>query len=265
MGVKLDGIDPQKEWGLIFLRDHYHPATPEMRNRTMSIPGMTGEWDFGSEWGSRPFSLPFGLIDYDRYELQRKLRAFVAFLVDAYGKPREIKLSFDYEPDKYYSVKVSSRVDVERAIFSGQLSLPLVAHKPYAKSATTSDNYILDSDISVMADIMLDTGLSNRVITSPQTFEVINNGSVAIPFTFNVEGSGTNVTFSTNGKTLSLGSFSNKTIEIQDNYVIKFDGVADLTSTNGVFIELMPGVNTITVNGTNLNLTVSESLTYQYI
>lgn len=262
--VKLDGKSPE-EFGLLFLKDHYHPATPEMRNRTMTIPGMPGEWDFGSEWGSRPFSLPFALIDYDRYELQRKLRAFVAFLMDAYGKPREIKLSFDYEPDKYYSVKVNGRVDVERAIFSGQLELPLVAHKPYAKSATTSDKYILDSDISIMADIMLDTGLSNRAITSPQSFEVINNGSVAIPFSFTVEGSGTNVTLSANGKTLSLGTFSNKTIEIQDNYVIKFDGVADLTSTNGVFLELLPGVNKIIVNGTNLNLTVSESLTYQYI
>lgn len=262
--VKLDGRSPE-EFGLLFLKDHYHPATPEMRNRTMTIPGMPGEWDFGSEWGSRPFSLPFGLIDYDRYELQRKLRAFVAFLMDAYGKPREIKLTFDYEPDKYYSVKVSQRVDVDRAIHSGQLELPLVAHNPYAKSSTTSDKYILDSDISVMADIMLDTGLSNRAITSPQSFEVINNGSVAIPFSFIVEGSGANVTLSANGKTLSLGTFSSKTIQLLDNYVIKVNGVSDLTSTNGVFIELMPGRNTITVGGTNLNLTVSESLTYQYI
>lgn len=264
MGIKLDGYSPDY-FGLVFLKDHYHPLTPEMRNKTMTIPGMSGEWDFGSEWGSRPFNLPFAIIEYDRYELQRKLRAFVAFLLDAYGKPREIKLSFDYEPDKYYSVKVAGKVDVERVIHTGRFDLPLIAHKPYAKSATTSDKYILDSDISVMADIMLDTGISDWAITYPQTFEVINNGSVAIPLSLTVEGSGTNVTLSANGKTLSLGTFTNKTIEIQDNYVIKFDRVADMTSTNGVFLTLLPGINTITVSGTNLNLTVSESLTYQYI
>lgn len=131
MGIKLDGYS-EDYFGLVFLKDHYHPATPEMRNRTMSIPGMPGEWDFGSEWGSRPFTLPFALIDYDRYELQRKLRAFVAFLNDSKGKPRELTLVFDYEPDKYYTVKLNGRVDPDRAIHNMKLDLPLIAHDPAA-------------------------------------------------------------------------------------------------------------------------------------
>lgn len=262
--VRLDGYYPDY-FGLVFLKDHYHPLTPEMRNKTLTIPGMSGEWDFGSERGPKPFNLPFEMIEYDLYERQRKLNALVAFLFDAYGKPREIKLTFDYEPDKFYAVKLAAKVDPERLFSTTRFVIPFIAHKPEKKHTVPSDQIVMESDVSVMADILLDTGLSNRTITAADTFEVVNNGQLAIPFTFKVEGSGTDVTFSTNGKTLSLGTFTDKTIDILENYIIKFDGVADLTSTNGVFLTLLPGVNTITVNGTNLNLTVSESLTYQYI
>lgn len=264
MGIKLDGYSPDY-FGLVFLKDHYHPLTPEMRNKTMVIPGMSGEWDFGSERGPKPFNLPFEMIEYDLFERQRKLNTLVAFLYDAYGKPREIKLTFDYEPDKFYSVKLAEKIDPERLISTARFVISFKAHKPEKKFILKSDEITWDTDIPIMSDIMWDTGLTDWQITSPQSFEIVNNGQLAIPLTLKIVGSGTNVTFSANGKTLSLGTFSNKTIEILDNSVVKFDGVADLTSTNGVFPILLPGVNTVTVNGTNLNLTVSESLTYQYI
>lgn len=265
LGVKFDGRDP-KEFGLIFLKDHYHPHTPEMRSKTLIIPGRPGAWDFGSEWGIRTFTLPFAIIEYNKLEMQRKIRAFVAFLLDSNGRPREVKLTFDYDNDKYYSVKLAAQISPERFFFAEQFELPLVAHDPFGKSLVSSDEITMDSDVSIQADIMWDTGLSERTITAPETFIIVNNGTVALRFSYVVEGSGTNVTLSANGKIFSLGTFSNKTYEVNgDMFTVKVNGVTDLTTTSGDFIELLPGSNDITVSGSNLNLTISESLTYKYI
>lgn len=265
MGVLLDGIDPEKEWGLIFLQKHYHPATPEIRNKTMTIPGMSGEWDFGSERGPKPFNLPFGFIEYDRFTKQRKLNDFVAFLFDAYGTPRSLRLIFDYEPDKYYDVKLSARIDPERLFHATRFDLSLIAHKPERKFIMPSNEIRMGSRIPIMSHIMWGTGISQRSITSPQTFRIANNGTLAIPFTFRLEGSGTNVSVKVNGKTMTLGTFTNKVFEVQDKFIVKVDGITDLTSTNGVLLELLPGMNEITVSGSNLNLSFSEKLTYQYV
>ena len=264
MGIRLDNKKP-KDFGLIFLTEHYHPMTPEMRTKTLSIPGMAGEWDFGSEWGPRPFTLPFGIIEHDNFARQRKLNTFVAFLLDAYGRPRPIKLYFDYEPDKYYEVKLAAKIDPSRLRHSARFDVQFTAHDPFKKYAVPSDEIIMDSDIPIMSDILWDTGLNDRTITAPETFEIINNGSLAIPFAFRIDGSGENVSLTANGKRMTLGTFANKTIDIRSNYEVQVDGVTDLTATNGVFLELLPGVNRISVSGSNLNLNISESLIYKYV
>jgi phage-related protein len=262
--IYLDG-KPISDWGLQIQKEHDHPAVGEMRSKVMVIPGMPGQWDFGSELGPKPFRFPLGFVEYDLYEKQRKLNEFVAFLFDVYGKPREMKLSFDYEPDKYYLVKVSGGFTPRRIRGAAFFDLPLIANKPQKRFIVPSDEITMNSDIPVLSDILWDTGFSNQVITAPGTFEIINNGSIVILFSFSLVGSGDNVSLSANSKTMTLGSFSNKTIEVSDNYVVKVDGVSDLTISNGVFLELLPGVNELIVSGNNLNLTISESLTYQYV
>jgi phage-related protein len=262
--IYLDG-KPISDWGLQIQKEHDHPAVGNIRTRTITISGMDGEWDFGSEVGAKPFRFPLGFIEYDPYEKQRKLNDFVAFLFDSYGKPREIKLSFDYEPDKYYLVKVSGGFTPRRIWGLAFFDLPLVANKPRKNFIVPSDEIIMDSDIPILSDILMDTGLSNQLITNPQTFDIINNGTLVIPFSFRIDGSGDDVSILANGKTMTVGSFTDKTIEVTGNYVVKVNGVSDLTSTNGVFLELLPGVNEVSIDGSNLNLTISESLTYLYI
>lgn len=261
--VKLDGKSPE-EFGLLFLKGHYHPATPEMRNRTMTIPGMPGEWDFGSEWGSRTFSLPFAVIEYNKYELQRKLRAFVAFLVDAYGKAREIKLSFDYEPDKYYLVKLNGRVEVERAAQTGQLDLPLIAHKPMARFIVPTDEITMDSDVWVLSDITVGAQYVYS-ITGNQTITVINDGNTAISPTMEISGSASTLSLSTGGKTFTLSNLSGTYSVDGESYTVKKDGVSTLTIMTGNFLTLLPGENQITVSGTGMNINIEFKFQHQYI
>lgn len=262
--IKLDNI-PIEHFGFRVQLEHNHPLVGEVRTKTMLIPGMPGAWDFGTELGPKNFYIPLGIIDYDNLEKQRKLNEFVAFLFDVHGRPREIKLTFNYEPDKYYLVKVAGGFSPERLIGFAFFTLPLIAHKPHKSFMLPSDEIVMDSTTPIMSDIMWDTGLSNREITSPEKFEIINNGTITIPFSFRMEGSGNNVSLSTSQKAMTFGSFSNKVIEVTDNYTVKVDGVTDLTATNGVFLDLLPGVNEITVGGSDLNLKISESLTYKYI
>lgn len=257
LGVKLDGIDPQKEWGLIFLIDHYHPATPEIRNKSLAIPGMFGEWDFGSEWGKRSFSLPFGIIKKDKQELQRNIRAFVAFLLDSYGRPREIQLIFDYEPDKYYMVKLNGRIDPDRVIRTGRFDLSLIAHKPSAAKLTAADQiYFHSEDVDFNNTVPFFEGI-NETITFPKEIKILNEGTTVIRPDFFIEGSGTGIKFHMNGKTFSVGTLSNNTIDIVgESFTVKKDGITSLSAIIGDFLELFPGDNTLSILGTNLNFDV---------
>jgi phage-related protein len=266
MTIKLDG-KPLIDFGIELLSPHIHPAAPQTRDITLEIPGRNGLYHFGSTLGPRNFSFECGIIrELDAETLQQRMRQFVAFLLDVYGKPREIRLTFDYEADKYYAVKFSGELVPERFFSVGSFVLSFVAYDPMAKYVVTSNLITMDAEIPIMSDLLWDTGLSNRTITAPTTFTVVNNGSLAIRFSYKVEGSGTNVTFAANGKSFSLGTFTGKTIEVDgEQYTVKVGGVNDLTMTGGEFIELLPGVNDVNVSGSGLNLAVSESLTYKYL
>lgn len=266
MTIKLDG-KPLSDFGIDLLSPAVHPAAPQTRDMTVYVPGRAGVYHFGSTLGERNFSFECGLIrELDTAELQRRLRELVAFLLDSYARPREIRLTFDYEPDKYYAVKFVGQIVPERFFALGSLTLTFTAFDPMAKSVVTSDQIVMESDTPILADLSMDTGLSERTITAPTTFSIVNNGSVAIRFAYKIVGTGTAVTLSANGKTFSVGTFSGQTIEIDgENYIVKVGGVNDLTKTSGDFIELLPGANNVTVAGSAMNFTISESLTYKYV
>jgi predicted phage tail component-like protein len=262
----INGID-FAEYGVRVLAGGQHDALPETRDRTITIPGRHGAYDYGADLGPRQFELKCGLIDaIDPADLQVKIRKLVNELTDAYGRPKTVRLTFSEEPDKYYAVRYTGRVGVDRIHRLGFFSIPFTAFDPMARSVVTSDQIIMGSDTPIMSDFMWGTGLSERVIKYPQTFTIINNGSTAIRFSFNVTGSGEGVKISANGRTFTLGTFADKTIDVNGvNYTVKVDGVTDLTGTSGDFVELMPGVNDVTVEGWALDMTISESLVYEYI
>jgi phage-related protein len=266
MTVKLDGKS-LSEFGIDLLTPAVHPAAPQTRDIMVRIPGKHGLYYFGSTLGERNFSFECGLIrELDTAELQRRLREFVAFLLDEYARPREIRLTFEYEPDKYYAVKFVGQITPERFFALGSFTLTFTAFDPLAKSVVTSDQIVMDSDTPILSDLSMDTGLSERQITAPTTFSIVNNGSVAVRFAYKIIGTGTAVSLSANGKTFSVGTFNGQTIEVDgENYTVKVGGVNDLTKTSGDFIELLPGVNEVSVAGSGLNFTISESLTYKYV
>jgi predicted phage tail component-like protein len=244
---------------------HSNPATPEFTQKTVSIPGRPGVWDFGHEIGTRSFEIPLKYLVNDKYERQRILNDLVAFLFDEYGKPKTRKLYFDYEPDKYYNVKLATQIDPERLLFTNSFSLQFKADNPYKNFMLPSDEIVWGADIPFMSDILLDTGGSIGTITSSRTISILNQGNIAKPLSITIQGSGTNVRFIKGNKSFSLGTFSNKTIVIDgDAYSVYVNGVETFSALTGDFLTLNTGVNNIRISGTGLNFNLTESLIYQY-
>lgn len=134
--VYLDGRS-LSEFGLFLRPGHEHPI-PETRDTTIEIPHMNGLRYITSTVGPRIINLPVGIIpQLNKTDLQKKIREFTAFLFDEYGKPREIRLSFGYEPEKYYKVRYSGSITPERLITMGVFELPFIAYDPFAYAPAT--------------------------------------------------------------------------------------------------------------------------------
>ncbi|PGU29660.1 phage tail protein, partial [Bacillus cereus] len=95
MSLTIDG-KTLKELGLALLPEHEHPAAPSTRDYTVTIPGMSGAYDFGADLEARPFTLPLLVKPQSSYELAPKIREIMKTFFDPYGKPKTMKLTFDY-------------------------------------------------------------------------------------------------------------------------------------------------------------------------
>jgi predicted phage tail component-like protein len=130
-GVEKKPID----FGLAVLPNHEHEAIPETIDRTLSIPEKDGLLYYGSNLGAREFNIPMIVIPQEnRIEMQKRIREFSGFVMDGYGRPKMLKIIFDYEPNVYYHVRLRGRVSPERYYRMAEFDLPLIADDPYAYS-----------------------------------------------------------------------------------------------------------------------------------
>lgn len=253
--IIMDDAYKLKDFGLIPLQDHVHPMTPEIQEKTMSIPGMAGVWDFGSELRRKMFDIPVGIVEYDRLIMQQKLNAFVVFLFDSYGKPREVKLSFEYEPDKFYKVKVNSMITPERMIQASRFNLPFVAYDPFKYSNVHADEITWGSEtITFEYHYLLGReGFGESVeITGPQTLSIPVDG-LAIQPIFDIDGTANNLTISANGYSFTLPNFTNTKWNIDfEKYIVLKDGQETMIDIREFY--LMPGNNDVKITGNNINI-----------
>lgn len=254
-----------EELGLVMLQGYQHPF-PSTRDRILAIPGRHGNYDFGATLDSRYFDLPVVLQASNESSLQFAIRTLSNHLFDAYGKPKVMKLIFSEEPDKFYWVRYSGNAPIQRVVGLGIFNLPLVAHDPFAHFILPSDEITMGSDVPIMSDILWGTGITNMSIKTPQTISIANNGSQVVRLSYLLEGSGNNVTLSANGKSFSFGSFTGRNWIVNgEKYTVLNNSMNGLPNITGEFIELFPGMNELSFNGTNLNLTFSEGIVYKYI
>jgi predicted phage tail component-like protein len=264
--ITLDGKRPS-ELGFVVLADHKNDMLPEVENVTLSIPGRHGLYYLDSRFNARTFEIPCGIIQQKTWgDLQHIVRRLASFFVDPYGKPRAIKLKFDYEPDKFYIVRYSGSLSIERLIRLGRFTLSLTAYDPFAKFVVPSDEIIMDSDVPILSDITLDAVYTFQVRT-PQTIQVINDGNIAVRPTIFINGITSRLSIQNTDTNQSFYINNiNQPVEVNgENYTVKIGGVSSLSALKGDFIELLPGVNNIMVDPSGSTVQLTFRFYHQYM
>lgn len=256
-GFTLDGT-PAKDLQIVMSRESDRPILPNTVDSTMSIAGRNGIIDMGATLGARQFSLACKVITKDYRALQKAIEQIASVLVDVRGKPRTVKLVFDVNPDRYYLVRYSGSLSIDRLFGLGQFTLPLlvVSREPFANSLTSSDSVILDSDIVLDSDIMLDDRW-DYYISSEQVVELFNWGTMAVKPLISLQGSFASISITVNGKTFNYTAHNGLLIIDCEKFTVKKDGINTISNMTGDFIELNAGTNQISISGTSLSVNVS--------
>jgi predicted phage tail component-like protein len=263
--LSIDGVHLENDLGLHLLAGSDETMMPETRQDTLTIPDRHGAIVFDSYLEPRRL-FPQILIPSQATlnDVQGIVRKVSSLLVDEYGKPKDVKVIYDYEPDKYYIARLTGYISVDRIAKTGIFLIPMYAYDPMAKLIMESNEIDWNSDLPIDADVLIDTGLGVHTITSPVTLDIVNSGTNTLRFSYILEGSGTDVTLSANGKSFSFNPFTNVKWEVDgEKYNLFKNGVYVFRDAN--FIELKPGNNKVTITGTNLNLTLTEKNRYQYV
>ena len=82
---------------------------PEIKDRTAEVPGLNGEYYFGSDFGTRVFELEIAFDHLTEEQFRRIRRVF--------GTKDIKKLVFDERPYKYYMVKLESPIQLSYVCF----------------------------------------------------------------------------------------------------------------------------------------------------
>lgn len=251
-----------EDFGFICEPSNEDSISPSIERKTLAIPGRPGTWDFGVEIGEKPFSYPLRIFERHWIDREHKFNEFKNFWFDQYGQPREVKIIRDYEPDKYYMVKIASQMIPERLDDEGAFTLPLVASDPYKKLIVDSDEITWGSTVIKFNSTSITFGHSAvglRQITSPQNIAYTVLGKAIRP-TFTINGSANGLILKANDKSISLPNFNNTNWVIDGNsYSVKRNGLD--TILDGIdFIEFLKGENNLIIEGSNLDF----SLTVKY-
>ena len=167
-GVKLDGVDTLKEYGLMLLAD-VKIGTPKLKETRKSIPGANGDLNLSYAITGRPTyenrPLDFSLF---RSANDITLTAIKSALMGKYHG-REVRIQFPFDRSRYYTGVLS--VGETAGYNSGKFSVSAEVY-PYKLEINTSSEPWLWDDFNFESDIARDyselpvDGESNYTIVS---------------------------------------------------------------------------------------------------
>lgn len=247
-----------RDMNVYLLEGHEHPLLAATRDRTDTIPGVAGAFDYGADLDPIPFNLPLGTRQSSRAEVQRTARNFKYLLLDNQGKPKTFKLKFGYAADRYYNVRYSGQLPIDRLVRMGSFTLPLICYEGHAHSVVKNNEVTWGSKVIPFASEYKfgHKGGGAKAFTASGSTNITVTGHNLRPI-LHVSGSGTNVKISWGGKTMELGTFTNTTWVIGLNeFEVTKNGKNAINEIKGDWLdmELQRGENKINVSGSGLNL-----------
>lgn len=252
-----NGIEIKRweDFGLFVEMNHKNPSQPQFSHRTLHIPGTSGLLDFGAEIESRSgIEIPLNGLIKTEEDTSVTLNMINKFFFDEFKQPRFIKTIYDYEPSKYVWLKVESNFHLDRSTIVRKFSIPFVQHDDNKYSVAEAKEIVWGSQkIDFKADYFLGntgSGADKRKITANTTLNPFLEGLALQPY-FEINGTATNLKISCAGRTLNIGTFSNKKIEVDtENDVIYENGVESDFGLGEFYFA--PG-QSVSITGSNMN------------
>lgn len=161
--------------GFIVRGTSRRPGLPGTVDRTLTIPGRHGQYDFGADLNTRQFVLDCAFITRNATELQQRVMTLARFLIDSYGKPRDLQLRFRERPGQYFNVRFMGSFDIDRIIGTGIFSLPFTAFDPFAYA----DEEQIYEDVVTTSPYIAPVETDGNVRTSP-VIVLTNEGTTTI-------------------------------------------------------------------------------------
>ncbi|OZQ95851.1 hypothetical protein CA598_08460 [Paenibacillus sp. VTT E-133291] len=253
-----------QELGLQTLRESQRPILPPTVDRTYTVPYMHGAYDFGADMGPRPLPLECAFMERNAYQLQRRVSALAAHLVDGDGRPRTLPLIFANQPDRQYMVRLSGQLPIDRMAGLGEFSLPLVAYDPFSYSTYESDDINVDTPVLVDTPISVDAAY-NYALTGPTTLAIDNFGGLNVKPVIELVGSFTSLSLTVGGvvTTYSVAMSGTLVLDFQRS-TARIGSTNALLNTNARFGTLPPGISAVSVAGTGINIAMAIKFRAKY-
>lgn len=165
------------ELGFVVRGTSRRPGLPATVDRTLTIPGRHGQYDFGAELDTRRFVFDCAFIMRNAAELQQKVMELSRFLVDSFGRPRTMKLRLRERPGQHFTVRYVGSFDIERIIGTGLFSLPFVAFDPfaYADHEQLIEEIVTDSPYTQTVSVMGNVRTSPVIVLTNEGEETITS------------------------------------------------------------------------------------------
>lgn len=272
MSVKIDGIK-LADIGVRVLAGSNIPIAPPTRDRLVVVPGRHGAYDFGSDFDVRTFELDCAIMrQASAIALQRKAREIAALFTDAYGRPKEVRLEFDDEPGKFYTVKLTGALPLERIARIGKFTLVLRAADPAAYTELTAYNN--SAPLSYNAGLQYDTGL---IYDNESTFQwthtrhyfgLNNHSEFNTAMVVTIQGTVINprIRNTETGEVIQMPTITNETLTLNSaDFTVKKDNINVLNGVHGNFINILPGENSFVFEGGLPNATVKLTWKHKFI
>lgn len=242
----IDGVS-DFDLGITALSGFSPRGLPDTREKTMEIPGRDGIWDFGADLSVRTFEIPCAIVAETRETMQATIRKIAGSLIDRRGKPKTLKLVFDWDPDVTYYVRYSGSMAITDLLnlMAGSFSLSLKATDPYGYGP----------------DVSTEKGIT----TSGDSITVNNAGNVEILPTITVknEGSNTILGFNINSLYYSGSLAPGDSVVINSkNFTLVKNGENDLKNMSGDFPSLNVGEDLIIYSDSGSSRTVNVKIDY---
>lgn len=221
------------------------PLLPAVKVNRIEIPGTSGMYDFGDhEYSMRTITMKIQYIGTSFAELRTRARQIAAWLSNGFWQ----KLIINDESDKYYLARVTGEIDLQSLWESGSADIAFDC-QPFAYSVVES--------------------IFTTTATGAKTYEFTNDGTRDVNFKspqgskslITVTGTWTTLVFGLNGTSLTYGLAGTGATLVIDNVEMtavkdSVNSFSNLTGDIDEFLSIIPGLNTLSIGGTGLNISV---------